>query len=349
MKKVVVGIDVSKKKLDVSVIADAESFGNPVYCGEFPNTKGGCTKIVSAVKKLAKGVPQEDWLLCVETTGGYSRCVCDTMYGKGLCIWRENALQIKWSNGVVREKSDKVDSVKIAEYAMRNQDRCVPYVPESTSVRSLKVLYSYRGGLVRERGRKMAQMKELKDNMPCGEERSYICKDLTRAIISLTKSIKECEERIKEAIECDKALKNNYTHITSIKGVGMVTAVAILIFSNNFQSSKDARKFSCYCGVAPFRAQSGSSVHHRKDVRHLSNRHVKALLTSSALIAIRYNRDIQEYYQRLINAGKCHGVAINNVRSKLLRIAFSLVEHDCDYEENHEEKRKKLLDAEENL
>lgn len=344
MKKVVIGIDVSKKKLDVSVIVSPNEscFGIPTYCGEFPNTNGGCTKIVNEVKKMAKGIPQEEWLFCVETTGGYSRCVCDTMHKKGLCIWRESALQIKWSKGVIREKNDKADSKMIADYAMRNQDKCVPYVPDSPEVCNLKALFRYRMSLVKERRSKILRMKELKDTMPDCEQKKFMIKDMGNAIDYLTKSIKECQKKIMEIIDKDRDLKVSYTHITSIKGIGMLNAVAFIIHTNNFTTSKDARKFGCYCGVAPFRSQSGTSINHSVKVNHLSNIQMKALLTCAAVSAARTNPEIRSYYQRLIKSGKCQGIAMNNVKNKLLRIMFSLIENNCDYEEEHEKKRSKM-------
>ena len=344
MQKIFIGIDVSKKNLDVSVIVRPENadFGTPSYCGSFANTKSGCDKIVKAVRKMAGGIPEEDWLFCVETTGGYSNCVCDSMHSMGMLVWRESALQIKWSKGIVRGKDDKADSGVIAEYAMRNSDKCVPYVPDSPEVSNLKALFRYRASLVEERRAKLVRMKELKDTLRRSAQVDCMLKDMDRQVKQLDKSIAECQKRMAEIIDRDRSLKASYRHITSIKGMGMVNAVGIIIHTNNFQKISDSRKFGCYCGVAPFYAQSGTSVHGQVDVKHLSNLQMKALLSNAATVAIRCNPDIKAYYDRLVKAGKCKGIALNNTKNKLLRIVFSLIEHDCDYEENHEQKRAKI-------
>lgn len=122
MKKVIIGADVSKKKFDVSVIIAPSGEEKPVvtYVGQFENSKGGCSKMVKSIGKLAKGIDQKEWLVCVETTGGYIRLICDTIHEKWICIWREKALQIKWSKGIVRQEDDKTGSGVIAEYAMRH-------------------------------------------------------------------------------------------------------------------------------------------------------------------------------------------------------------------------------------
>jgi len=343
MKKIFIGVDVSKEKLDVSVIVAAQSLSmeSCTYLGVYDNSVRGCGKIVRDVAKTAKGVDRSDWLFCAETTGGYSRCLCDTLYRKGLCVWRESALQIKWSKGVVREKDDKTDSRIIAEYSMRNQDKFRPYVPDSPTVTRLKQLYRYRESLVKECRAKKTRLVDLKETAAPNSDLSFIIRDTKKAVERLSKSIEECEVRMEKVMEEDEALKRNYGHITSIKGVGIVNAVELIVCTNNFQSISDARKLSCYCGVAPFYRQSGTSVHGRSQVGHLSNKLIKAHLTSAAQSAIRHNPEMSRYYQRFLDEGKPSGIALNNVKNRLLRIVCSLVRDDSDYEENHEQKRRK--------
>ncbi len=343
MKKIFIGVDVSKEKLDVSVISAARglSMESCAYLGEYENTVRGCGRIVRDVAKMAKGTDKADWLFCAETTGGYSRCLCDTLYRKGLCVWKESALQIKWSKGIVREKDDRTDSRVIAEYAMRNQDKSRPYVPDSPTVTRLKQLFRYRETLVRECKANKARLKELRSTAAQSSELGFILRDTQKAIDRLSKSIKECERRMEKAISEDEALKKSYGHITSVKGVGLVNAVELIVCTNNFQAINDPRKLSCYCGVAPFYLQSGTSVHGRSQVGHLSNKQIKAHLTNAAQSAIRHDPEMRAYYQRFIDEGKHEGIALNNVKNRLLRIICSLVRNGCDYEENHEEKRKK--------
>lgn len=52
---------------------------------------------------------------CMETTGGYDRGLCNYLYGKSLCVWRESTLQIRRSSGFRRGKDDKSDSLNIAD------------------------------------------------------------------------------------------------------------------------------------------------------------------------------------------------------------------------------------------
>lgn len=348
MKKIFIGVDVSKKKLDVSVISaqNQEVIPAPKYVGQFENTKGGCAQIVKAVGRMHKDSAPEDWLFCVETTGGYSRLICDTMCEKGLAIWRESALQIKWSKGVVRQKDDRTDSGVIAEYAMRHEDQCVPYVPDSQSVKDLKALYACRERLVNDRKAYRNRLKEAKSTMPAGAVKDAICDGLEKQIALADRLLRKTEQSMLAIIDGDHALHDSYARVTSIVGVGMVTAVGMIIHTNNFREGTDSRKFCCYCGLAPFREQSGTSVDKKACVRHLSNLQMKATLSQAALVAIKHNPDMMRYYLRLVNSGKHRNIALNNVKCKLVHIAFSLVRNGQYYEAYHEEKRKKALEQE---
>ncbi len=113
-----------------------------------------------------------------------------------------------------------------------------------------------------------------------------------------------------------------------------------MAYTNNFQNFDTANALATYMGLAAFREKSGTSVNKAVRVGCYSNRQLKAYITQAAKCAVRYNRRLADYYARLIAAGKHYGVALNNVKNKLVHILFSLVKHDCDYEVDHEEKIK---------
>ena len=316
MKNFSIGIDVSKEKFDLTVKkvhfgAEQSEF---LHYDVYENNLSGFRKMLKAVDKATGRADKSEWLFCLETTGAYELHLCNYLYAKGYDVWRESALQIKMSNGVTRSKNDRVDSDRIADYAIRHMDKMVIYVPVEEKLSTLKSLFLYRDRLVKEKQSKHTSSQE----------------------------IKECEDHIQELIASSAEIEKNYKHIMSIKGMGIITTTALIICTHNFATITSARKASSYCGVAPFFAQSGTSISHKKNVSHYSNAQLKAILTQAAFIATRYNEDIAIYYNRLKEKGKPLGVCVNNVRNKLLRIAFSLVQNDCDYEEKHEWRRSQL-------
>lgn len=62
---------------------------------------------------------------------------------------------------------------------------------------------------------------------------------------------------------------------------------------------------------------------------------LKAYISEAANVAVVHDCKMKAYYKRMVDKGKPRGVAMNNVKNKILHIAFALVRNDCDYEENH--------------
>lgn len=96
----------------------------------------------------------------------------------------------------------------------------------------------------------------------------------------MRKWFKECDIRSKELViglentgiysfdllKNDTNLKKNYDLLLSVKCVGSVNAIAMIIHTNNFESFENARKYVCYVGVAPFCNTSGTSIKRKQHV-----------------------------------------------------------------------------------
>ena len=338
MKKIVIGIDISKEKIDASAIdvRNTQQGVQKLDYQTFENRQMGFYRMLIWARNLIKGVSLEEILFCCETTGGYDRKLCDYIYAKGLFIWRESALQIHRSMGVRKGKDDKADSLMIAEYAMRHMDKAVNYETPSQAIRELKELLLYRHKLVQEKIEKKVRMSHLADTAPKSKAMSFILRDARKSIKALDKSIKLCEQQIHEIIKEDEELASNYAHITSIKGIGIVNATALIAYSNNFKGITSPNKMASYYGIAAFRNTSGSSVDKKAYVKCYSNSLLKAYLTQAAEWTIREKGIYHDYYQRLKKNGKPYGIIINNARNKLIHLVYSLVENNTDYEQNHE-------------
>ncbi len=148
MKKLAIGIDFSKSTFDASIVASATA--ELVAYQQFKNTDEGCVALLDWVSRHTD-LPKGEWLFCGENTGMYSIVVTEFLIRKGLFIWLENPLQIKQSSGVKREKNDKADSLSIARYALRFQDKAKCYQLPDKSLRSLGMLLSFRSRLLRNK------------------------------------------------------------------------------------------------------------------------------------------------------------------------------------------------------
>ena len=338
MKKIVIGIDISKEKIDATAIDVRDSQLGVVKLDYqvYENRPMGYRRMLVWARHLIKGIGLEDVLFCCETTGGYDRCLCDYIYAKSLDIWRESALQIKRSMGVRKGKDDKADSLMIAEYAMRHIDKAVIYETPDEKVRELKALFLYRHSLVQERTKKKVRASELKATAAKSSSMRFIVRDAMKGVRSLDKSIRDCEKQILAIIDGDESLKRNYGHIESIPGISIVNATAFITYSDNFRSITTANKAASYWGCASFRERSGTSIDKKAYVKCYSGSLLKATLTQAAECTIKEHGIYREYYLRLKAEGKPYGIIVNNVRNKLIHLVFSLVTNGMDYEKNHQ-------------
>lgn len=340
MKKIFIGIDVSKETVDASVIIPSLSDDQPVIkaYGKFDNRPGGFRKLVAMVRRESQRINPSEWLFCCETTGSYDIQLCDYLSEKQLDIWREHASRIAKTRSD-HGKNDRKDSQLIAEYAWRNRDKARVYVPANGSIKDLRQLFLFRRQLVEMRKQLMTRSNELKAMLEGNKTLSYICRDSQKQIDKLTESIRNCEQKMRELIEGDEELSRNFTHVMSVTGIGLVNAVAMIVYTGNFQVIDSYKSFANYCGIVPFYEDSGTSVHRRVYTGHKSNRMVRSYLIQAAQSAARFNPDMQKYKDRMMLAGKAYGVVINNIANKLLRIIYSLIKNDCDFEPLHEDKR----------
>src|SRR5215217_4717661 len=83
-------------------------------------------------------------LFCTEHTGIYTRLLVESLLLQGAKVWLESPLHLKRSIGMIRGKNDKVDSYRIARYAMVNRDQAKLATPSNTTLQLLKDLLASR-------------------------------------------------------------------------------------------------------------------------------------------------------------------------------------------------------------
>lgn len=337
MKKFFIGVDVSKETVNVSVICKSEDATAIVPLGAevFANSRMGFRRMLAWSRKTCQRKSFEDMLFCCETTGSYDILMCDYLYAYGVDIWRESALQIKASSGVRKGKNDVADAMVIAEYACRHQDKAQPYASMNETVIQIKALFLYRRKLEQSMTSVKVRANEIKATTQNNPTLRFIYRDQMKIVRDTQKRIKECEKRIKELIDSDADLKRNFDHLLSIRGIGLVNATAMIVFTDNFKRFASSRKLASYYGVATFREKSGTSIDKKASVKSLSNSMLKAYISQAANATILERGIYRPYYERMRAAGKHHLIVMNNIKNKLIQLAFALIKEDCDFEPDH--------------
>lgn len=322
-KKDYVGIDISKEKVDTRLL-------NSKMDGIFDNTPSGFRKMKSMIEK--KVDKDTELLFCFEHTGLYAVPLQVYLEKENIAYHMVSGLQVKRSLGIQRGKNDRIDAKRLAEYAYLHRDAIQPQKLQSQHLIRLKYLLSMRSRLVKQRAGFKATVKDYKKCLALTntDVMIHVQKEMIKV---LDKQIAILEKEIREIIALDPKIQAQFTLITSVKGIGLITATYMIVLTNCFTQFKTWRKFACYSGTAPFEHQSGTSVWGKTKISHYANKQMKALLTNAAMSAIQYSPEIRLYYMKRLKEGKHKKVVVNIIRNKLISRVFSVVRRGTPYVE----------------
>lgn len=321
-----IGIDVSKNTLDFCLMQNYE-----LHFFKINNSKKEWKSLFSLLKKK-HNLNINQTLFCLENTGNYSNPSLYFLSEIGANIWLEMPIKIKKSSGLNRLKTDKTDAKMIAEYAERFKDRFTPWEKPRQELLMLKALFKFREKLISN----MNQYKSpLKDNQfqPSHEIMKMQKKSFYKILQTLKSELLEVENQIRNLIKQDEKLKQLFKIVSSVPGVGFVTAVDIIVNTNEFVNIKEAKKYACYSGIAPFEQSSGTAMF-KSRVSHLANKNAKKTLHMGAMSVVACSGELKEFYYRKLSQGKSKMSALNAVRNKIIHRVFSCVNRDEVYKIN---------------
>jgi len=325
-----IGIDVSKETIDVSVLEQTKA--EIIHYQRFSNDKKGFTGLTKKLNTLPS-FNYENTLFCLEHTGLYTRRIVIFLLLNNALVWMESSLQIKRSIGLNRGKNDKIDSLRIAQYAKLHAGNATLSQFTNKTLYKLKDLLSLRKRLINSLKAHTIPLKEIKLIDPIQyKELSRISRS---AINGLEKSIKGVDEAMMRTILEDEDLTALFNLATSVKGVGKILTCYLLVYTNGFTRLTDSRKLACYCGIAPFEHSSGSSIRGKPRTSSFANKDLKALLHMAAMTSIVHNPDIKAYYERKVAEGKSKMSVINAARNKLLSYVLAVVKRGEPYRLNY--------------
>lgn len=326
MKKwnVILGVDVSKLTLDICCAARNLHLKIDNHAKGFGMFKKWCK---------TNDIHLKDILVVMEYTGGYEYRFIQFCEALSISYCRIPGLEIKQSMGMIRGKSDQVDSFRIGQYGEEKIQRLTPSKPLDKNILILKQLLSFRKRLVREKAGLESTVKERKHMYPLKKTDTVV--RIAQAKIKANKQyISQIEQEIMEVINSNEALLLNYRIVTSIKGIGNINAWMTLAYTENFTSFTDGRKYAVYVGVVPFDHTSGTSIRGRKRVSHLAHKEIKQELNQAAKSAIIHDPEIRAYADRKLK-NKAYPLVLNNVKFKLILRMFALVKRGEKYVENY--------------
>lgn len=320
------GIDVSKDYFDAVVLVAGQK-ENTIH-NQFSNDLKGVKSLIVWLKEQDANF--ENTLVCLEHTGMYGKLIVKYLTVYKFTIWVEMSLKIIRSIGVQRGKNDKLDAERIAYYAMKNVDEAQIYTTPRKEIEKIRNLLSLREKLVETQTHLKRNAKEL----------SQFDKEVAKFSATLQKhtlkgialDLKSIEKQLDTIIKEDENLSRIFKLTTSVIGVGKVTALFLICFTNEFTMYTTPRQLACYTGVVPFEYTSGKSVRAKPKVHYMANKKLKKQLHMCALSAITSDPELKHYFERKVGEGKSKMLVINNIRNKIVHRICACIRNNKAFE-----------------
>jgi len=301
VKKVFIGIDIAKDKIDISILPSGECW----TAGITP------TALSETIDRLTALKPTN---IVMEATGGYETRFAASLATAGLPVAIVNPRQIRdFARALgILAKTDAIDAQVIALFAEKVQPECRPLPTDDE--RTLKELIVRRHQLV--------DMRTSESNRRQQIVSQQVYESITTLIESINHQIDDIEREIDNRIKTSPVWRAKDNLLQSVPGIGKTTA-SMLIVALPELGTLNRRQIASLVGLAPMNRDSGMFRGRRMITGGRAS--IRAGLYMPILSAVRCNPKIKPFYDRLIAAGKLEKVALTACMRKLLTMLNAIV------------------------
>jgi transposase len=301
MKNIIVGIDVSKDRLDVAVRPSGEAF-------VVERNAAGLERLIARLKELSPRI------VALEATGGFETVAAAALAAAGLAVAIVNPAQIRSFAKAIgqRAKTDPIDAAVIAHFA--EATKLEPRALPDEATRLLADLVARRRQIIEMIGAE--RQREKRVTVP------RLKKSITRLLKALEKELASVDTDIDDAVRDSPAWCEKEDLLASVPGVGP-TIARTLIAELPELGQLGRKEIAALAGLAPFTRQSGqwrgrSFIGGGRPV-------VRSAMFMGAMVAKRHNPVLKAFFDRLVAAGKPKMVALIAVARKLLTILNAVI------------------------
>ena len=298
------GIDISKDTLDAALHP-----GNQAR--SFTNDRTGHTAL------LRWFASQDVRQIVFEATGPYHRALERRFAQVDIAYVKANPGQVRRfaeATGTLA-KTDRVDAVVLARFGALLQPNVTP--PRSDAVDHLAELIAARRNLVRDRTATTNRAKTLTIDL--------LKRQAAQRLRQIAQQLDALDAQARAAIADDPVLARRLAILTSIPGLGEITAIALIADMPEL-GQMDAKHAASLAGLAPVARQSGTW--RGKSFIRGGRAHLRQALYMPALVAARFNPDLRACYSALVSAGKPAKVAITAIMRRIVVLANALLRDD---------------------
>ena len=310
-----VGVDVAKDKFDIAIEINGR-YKHLVF-----------TNCPRGHKEFQEWLNQHTLLpwVCMEATGHYSASIADFLVRKDIRVSVVNPFQIKnfARASLARNKNDSIDAKIISQFGQRMQPRIYKSTPaEQKEIKDLTKLLD------------MLKSQLVQLNNKLHSTQGHIArKALAKMIQKLEKEIAKIEKEIADLVANNKQLNEQFKLLTSITGIGKLTAFRVLALMPDVNSFATAKQFAAYIGITPKHHQSGHFIG-KTTISRLGDSRLRKSLYMAALVAKNYNKGLTQFVNRLKQRGKTPKTIVCAVMRKLAHIIFGVLKNKQPFNEN---------------
>jgi transposase len=312
----VLGIDLAKLTFDATLLTDDDQ----QHYHSFPNTPDGFSQLQSWLTQ--HGVTHVH--ACMQATNTYFEALATFLHAQGHIVSVVNPARIKgYAQATMqRNKTDKLDSAVSAFFCRTQHPKA--WQPLSESQHRLRALVRHRDDLLQTKLQQKNRLRDTSDSM--------VKASLEAVGEVLDKQLGAVERAIKEHLAADSELRETMELLTSITGIGLITAAKLLAELGEIEQYESAKAVAADVGVTPSQFESGTSVRRRARMSKMGKAGLRAALYWPAITAMMQCPGCKGYAERLTARGKAKKVVIGAVMRKLVHIVYGVLKHRTRYD-----------------
>lgn len=334
IKYPILGIDVSKAKLDVCIL---DAGIEPIHLTVSNTPKGFAT-----LRKRLRAHPLTDYTGCLEATGVYSAAIALDLHEHGATVFLANpaAVNAFMRAELRRAKTDKADALSIAKYARAMGGELRPWHP-------LPECYAELRDLTRrlyEIRRNLAQTKNQMEHLGylTSAAKTSIARSLRADRTHHEKQARVIRNELQRCLKRNEELQQRFDRLTTAKGVAEVTALTFMAEVPDIRQFSKAKQLAAFAGITPHIKHSGTREPLSQPISKIGNARLRQAVYMASLTAKRYNPPLACFAKRLQDKGKKPMVVNIAVARKLLHQLYAIDRNQTPFDQNYQNHSVKI-------
>ncbi|WP_183581192.1 IS110 family transposase [Mucilaginibacter sp. X5P1] len=329
--KQVVGIDVAHKELVVSLGNMDQEASTHIYAYKtFVNNEKGFAAMMLWVKKHTDNDSPLRYVM--EATGVYHEALAYFLSDRNyaVSIIMPNKVTNFFRTLEIKTVTDKSMSEAIALFGL--EKKVDDWVQPKRVFRELRQV-------TRERDQLIAERTILKNQLHAEQIEAYPSEQtISRIRIRIKMVNGQLKETLSEttaAITNDQEINRSVKLLTSIPGIGLLTAAVIMAETNGFELIRSKKQLTSYAGLDVKEKESGTSVKGKPRISKRGNRHLRKAMYMPALSAIRHSERYKAIFVRIVSRNGIKMKGAVAVQRKLLEMTYTVYKTQTPYLEDY--------------